>query len=41
LDLNPASVGTLLARAEQIFSERYLGDNPPGSPPAKPGERKD
>ena len=39
LDLNPASVGTLLARAEQNFSEKYQSDSPPGSPPAGETER--
>ena len=41
LDLNPASVGTLLARAEQIFSEKYQLANPPGSSPAGPTVKKD
>ena len=35
LDLNPASVGTLLARAEQTFSEKYQQASPPGSLPAE------
>ena len=41
LDLNPASVGTLLARAEQIFSEKYQQANLPGSSPAGPTVKKD
>ena len=41
LDLNPASVGTLLTRAEQIFSERYQQASPSGSPPVDPTEKKD
>ena len=41
LELNPASVGTLLARAEQIFSERYPQAGPPGLPLADPTAKVD
>jgi RNA polymerase sigma-70 factor (ECF subfamily) len=41
LNLNPASVGTLLARAEQTFTERYQQTSPWESPPADPTATKD
>ena len=41
LGLNPASVGTLLTRAEQIFSERYQQASLSGSSPADPSAKKD
>jgi RNA polymerase sigma-70 factor (ECF subfamily) len=39
LDLNPASIGTLLARAEQAFSEKYQQARPSGPTPTEKADR--